>query len=40
VRRKKKKRKFDNTAVRVLMRIIEDMGIILIFLYKFGDILY
>lgn len=39
-----KKRKFDNMVVSVerivLMRIIEDMGMILIFLYKLGDILY
>lgn len=37
------KRKFDKTVVSeriVLMRIIEDTGMILIFLYKFGDILY
>lgn len=36
-------RKFDNTVIGeriVLMRIIEDKGMILIFLYKFGDILY
>lgn len=36
-------RKFDNTIVSeriVLVRIIEDTGMILIFLYKFGDILY
>lgn len=37
-----KKRRFDNIVSEriVIMRIIEDTGMILIFLYKSGDILY
>lgn len=37
----KKKETWQHSRGRiVLMRIIEDKGMILIFLYKFGDILY
>lgn len=40
---KKKGGGFDNTVINeriVSMRITEDMSMILIFLYKFGDVLY